>query len=85
MYTERKMKVSHALKLDGMIKKGGAHVNDSLVTYENASKSIELTADEGEAPLKLMVDGDILGTTPLKLTVVPQAFTLLTPSSPPPS
>jgi diacylglycerol kinase (ATP) len=85
MYTERKMRVAHALKLDGMIKKGGAHVNDSLVTYEHASKSIELNAIEGQAALKLMVDGDILGMTPLKLDVVPQAFTLLTPPSPPPS
>ena len=39
MYTQRKMKVAHALKLDGMIKKGGLHINDALVTYEQPTRS----------------------------------------------
>ena len=46
---------------------------------------IELAHGSGESPLKLMIDGDILGVTPLKIEVKPKAFTLLTPGSPPPS
>lgn len=85
MYTQRKMKVAHALKLDGMIKSGGGHINDALVTYEQPTRSIELAHGIGEAPLKLMIDGDILGVTPLKIEIKPKAFTLLTPASPLPS
>ena len=46
---------------------------------------IELAHGIGEAPLKLMIDGDILGVTPLKIEIKPKAFTLLTPASPLPS
>ena len=40
---------------------------------------------EHEKPARLMVDGDIIGTTPLTVTVLPAAFTLYTPQSPAPS
>jgi len=85
MYTPKPMNVGHALKLDGMIKNGGQHVNHRLVAYEHASETLELTAPAGQPPIKLMIDGDILGVTPLKMTVEPHAFTLLTPKDPPPS
>ena len=40
---------------------------------------------EHEKPARLMVDGDIIGFTPLTVTVFPAAFTLYTPESPAPS
>ena len=40
---------------------------------------------ETERPARLMVDGDILGTTPLTITVLPGAVTLFTPENPAPT
>ena len=40
---------------------------------------------ETEKPARLMVDGDIIGTTPLTVTILSGAFTLFTPESPAPS
>ena len=40
---------------------------------------------ETATPARLMVDGDIIGFTPLTVTVLPAAFTLYTPASPAPS
>lgn len=80
MYTPVKIKsVLTALKLDGMIKKKGIHVNDARVKYETCSKTLTL---EGPAPIRLMNDGEVVGYTPLKLDVLPAAFTLYTPLEP---
>ena len=84
MFTPRRMGVLKALKLDNMIKAGGQHINDDLVSYEFASQSIELATTNG-APMRLMIDGDILGVTPLRIEVMAKAFTLFTPESPSPS
>mgnify|MGYP004271346335 FL=1 len=40
---------------------------------------------ETEKPARLMVDGDIIGATPLTVTILPGSFTLFTPESPAPS
>jgi diacylglycerol kinase (ATP) len=78
MYTAKAIKsVAKALRLDGMIKSKGKHVNDPLVDYAQASSTIELTCD-GE-PQRVMVDGDLVGFTPVKMEVVRGAFKLFTP------
>ena len=78
MYTPKAINsILTALKLDGMIKSKGKHVNHKLVEYATASSTIELTC-EG-APQRVMMDGDIIGFTPAKMTVIPAAFKLLTP------
>ncbi len=74
--------VPKAASLDASIKGGGKHVNSSLVAYKQA-KSITLEAEKGPQPV--MIDGDIVGTTPLKIDVVPSAFTVFAPQSPAPS
>jgi len=77
MYTPSAIKsVLKALKLDGMIKSKGKHVNDSLVAYSQAADSIELTCDA--APQRVMVDGELVGFTPVKMRVMPSAFKLFT-------
>ena len=59
MWTPRAIKsVTKALKLDGMIKKKGKHVNDPLVEYAQASSTVELTCDT--EPQLVMVDGDVV-------------------------
>ena len=55
--TARKI-ATKALKLDGMIKKKGKHVNDPLVEYAQASSTVELTCDT--EPQLVMVDGDVV-------------------------
>ena len=50
-----------------------------------ATTQVRTLTLEHEKPARLMVDGDIIGTTPLTVTVLPAAFTLYTPQSPAPS
>ena len=81
-YTNRPLRsIPKAAKLDGQIKSGGKHVNDPIVTMKQ-TRSVVL---ETSAPAKLMVDGDLLGTTPLAITVREGAFRMLTPETPAPS
>lgn len=81
MYTPKRIRsVFAAMRLDGLIKSKGKHVHDQLVEYTHAVSTIKL---EGEAPVKIMCDGDICGTSPLEMTVMPQALTLFTPRDPP--
>ena len=42
------------------------------------SKSIDLESDE---PQRVMVDGDLVGFTPLKMQVLPSAFRIFTPEA----
>jgi len=66
-----------ALKLDGLIKSKGRHVNHPLVAYDMASSSITLRSEGG--PVRIMCDGDQCGFTPLKMTVLPASVKVLTP------
>ena len=50
-----------------------------------ATAQVRTLTLEPEKPARLMVDGDIIGTTPLTVTVLPAAFALYTPESPAPS
>ena len=80
MYTPAPISsVLTALKLDGLIKKKGRHVNHPLVAYDTAASSVSLKS-EG-APVRIMCDGDQCGFTPLKMTVLPASVTVLTPMS----
>jgi len=83
MYTPKPIKkVGTALRLDGMIKKKGIHVNDPLVAYSTASSTITLTSQAN--PVRIMCDGDSCGFTPLNMTVLKNALTILTPENPGP-
>lgn len=53
----------------------------SRYEYSQVGESITL---DGPRPIRLMNDGEILGFTPLKMEVLPAAFTLYTPADPPP-
>lgn len=82
MYTNQKIgSILQAVKIDGMVKGGGKHVHEPAVSLAQV-RTLTL---EPEKPARLMVDGDIIGTTPLTVTVLPAAFTLYTPASPAPS
>jgi len=82
VYTNKPLRsILKAIKIDGLIKSGGKHIHEPIVTLAQAT-SVKL---ETEKPARLMVDGDILGFTPLTLTACPGAFSLFTPESPNPS
>lgn len=82
MYTNQKIgSILHAVKIDGMVKGGGKHVHEPAISVAQV-RTLTL---EPEKPARLMVDGDIIGTTPLTATILPAAFTLYTPESPAPS
>ncbi|MFA5945174.1 MAG: diacylglycerol kinase family protein [Candidatus Thermoplasmatota archaeon] len=51
----------------------GEHIKSSKVTVERAAK----VRIEPEAPSPLLLDGEIIGTTPVDLTVLPGALRLL--------
>ena len=77
MYTPNPIRsVSKALKLDDQIKKGGTHVLDPLVAYATATSSIKLTSDQ---QIRVLNDGDIIGFSPVQMSVMPQAVSVLTP------
>ncbi|KAL1515211.1 hypothetical protein AB1Y20_004272 [Prymnesium parvum] len=71
-----------AAKLDAMISSGGAHIHSPIVSYKTAS-CVEIETQG--APQRIMLDGDIVGFTPLKLEVLPLAFSLFTPENPAPT
>jgi diacylglycerol kinase (ATP) len=64
-----------ALRIDKQLKKGGSHVHNPDIGYATVSSTFELTAPK---PIRLMCDGDALGFTPMKVTVLPGAFALFT-------
>lgn len=81
-YTNRPLKsIPTAIKIDGLIKGGGKHVTQPLISMTHAT-SVQL---ETPTPAAIMVDGDVVGTTPLNVTMRPGAFRLLTPEAPAPS
>ena len=82
-YTTRPLRsIATAAKVDEMIKSGGKHVHaTSLLNVQQASR-VRLETD---TPARLMVDGDIIGFTPLDVAVRAEAFRLFTPASPAPS
>lgn len=71
-----------AAKVDGLIKAGGKHVHEKKVATLAQVREIKV---ETAAPARLMVDGDIIGFTPLNVTALPGAFRLYTLESPAPS
>lgn len=73
--------ILRAAKIDGMVKGGGKHVHEPACSLAQL-RTLTL---ETEKPARLMVDGDIIGATPLTATVLPGAFSLFTPESPAPS
>lgn len=52
---------------------------DSRIEYLSAIDSIELHA-EGNHPLPIQGDGDIIGKTPLKAKILPKALSILVPA-----
>ena len=69
-------------QLDKQMQAGGTHVLDPVIASVRAAQSVLL---DGPRPQLLMVDGDIVGTTPLRIDVLPAAYALFTPESPPPT
>lgn len=81
LYTPKRMSIVKAAKLDQMVQSGGSHIHDALVAYRKAQTVVV----DGPKPLRVMLDGDIIGLSPLRLEVIPSAFLLLTPVDPRPS
>lgn len=78
-YTNKPLRsVAFAAKIDGLIKSGGKHVHEPICSIKQCTK-MKL---ETEKPAQLMVDGDLVGFTPLTVTVRPGAFALFTPVDP---
>lgn len=70
-----------AAKIDGLVKGGGKHVHEPVASLTQVRKMKIETA----TPARLMVDGDIVGFTPLTITALPGTFSLYTLESPAPS
>ena len=82
MYTNKPLRsIVKAATLDGQIKAGGKHVHDPIATL---SQFTTLTL-ETETPTRLMLDGDLVGFTPLTITVRPAVLPIYTPEDPAPS
>lgn len=82
VYTNKSLKsIVRVAGLDAKVKGGGKHVHDPIVEYK-ACESLHFATD---VPSPLMIDGDILGNTPLTASVAPKAFPLFTPEKPPPT
>eukprot|EP00325_Prymnesiales_sp_UTEX-LB-985_P002605 CAMPEP_0174698936 /NCGR_PEP_ID=MMETSP1094-20130205/4377_1 /TAXON_ID=156173 /ORGANISM="Chrysochromulina brevifilum, Strain UTEX LB 985" /LENGTH=357 /DNA_ID=CAMNT_0015896183 /DNA_START=113 /DNA_END=1186 /DNA_ORIENTATION=- len=82
LYTPKPVRsILKAAALDAMVQSGGSHIHNAIVKYEKAST----VAVDAPKPTRIMLDGDIVGYTPLKLEVLAQAFLLLTPEHPQPS
>ena len=83
MYTPAPVRsIAQCARLQAGIKGGGKHVNDAKVAYKTAAKEVKLTSHG--TPKKIMCDGDIIGETPLTMTVLPASITVLTPAESPP-
>ena len=68
----RRMCRRSLIKAFGMLKSEGRHVFHPRVAYHRFS-SLALTTPK---PMKINVDGEIVGTTPLNMTVMPRALSV---------
>ena len=68
----RRMCRRNLIKAFGMLKSEGRHVFHPRVAYHRF-KSLALATP---APMKINVDGEIVGTTPLNMTVMPRALSV---------
>ena len=68
----RRMCRRSLIKAFGMLKSEGRHVFHPRVAYHRF-KSLALATPE---PMKINVDGEIVGTTPLQMTVLPRALSV---------
>lgn len=81
VYTNRPIKgICKAIALDSSVKGGGKHVLDPIVSYSRVTTA----RFEAGTPTRVMVDGDIVGLTPLDVTAIKGAFPLFTPEDPAP-